>query len=42
MLIGSKRLKTVPLPSKSRLVNRLTNHVERKIFKAIQNSSVFS
>jgi len=42
MVIGSKRLKTVPLPSKCRLVNWLTNYVEWKFFKTIQNSSVFS
>jgi hypothetical protein len=30
MLIGSKRLKTVPLPSKSRLVNRLTQRLQER------------
>jgi hypothetical protein len=30
MLIGSKRLKTVPLPSKSGLVNRLTQRLQER------------
>jgi hypothetical protein len=30
MLIGSERLKTVPLPLKSRLVNRLTQRLQER------------